>query len=203
MIEVNTMTFSIANDRLVKAMVGAMAYVSIPEGYELKRATVEKQNFADVGVFRFEKSSGINNGLGGEHYSFVVDLSNQKLLGFTWMDQRLSGGPLPSKEETRIIAQNFLEKIEHGLSNILVNLWIDRHDEKISVKGEKGVNTITISGMKYKCYREDRNDYAWVIIGSAGRIITFEQGIIWNNGRVTEKWLHDSWVKNLMRKNLG
>lgn len=32
--------------------------------------------------------------------------------------------------------------------------------------------------------------------GPGGDVITFEQGIIWDNGRMTDKWLHDSWVKS-------
>lgn len=26
------------------------------------------------------------------------------------------------------------------------------------------------------------------------KIMTFEQGIKWEGGRITEKWLHDSWL---------
>lgn len=80
----------------------------------------------------------------------------------------------------------------------LENLWIDRHDEIITLKDEKNNESvnITISGMKYKCYLKDKDNYAWIIVGPDGKVITFEQGIIWDNGRVTEKWLHDSWLKN-------
>lgn len=51
--------------------------------------------------------------------------------------------------------------------------------------------------MKYKCFNRDEDNYTWIIVGPCGQVIAFEQGIIWNNGRVTEKWLHDSWVNNI------
>lgn len=111
------------------------------------------------------------------------------------MDQRLAAGELPSKEETKAFAKTILSKAQPGLFEKLENLWIDKHDETIVVtKGDKR-ETVTISGMKYKCYLPEENNYAWVIVGPGGQIITFEQGIIWSNGRVTEKWLHDSWVE--------
>ncbi|WP_426451942.1 YcdB/YcdC domain-containing protein [Paenibacillus sp. S-38] len=181
-----------------KALERALELLSIPEGYTLKDVQSQKQNKADVWVFRYEKASGQNNGLNGEHYSFVVDKNNNKILGFTWMDEKFSTGELPSKEETKAIAKAFLDKVEPGMFAKLKNLWIDKHDEVIAVKDEKyneSVN-LTISGMKYKCYLAEQDNYAWVIVGPGGNVITFEQGIIWNNGRVTEKWLHDSWLKN-------
>lgn len=54
---------------------------------------------------------------------------------------------------------------------------------------------IIISGMKYKCYVESEDNYLWIIFDKNGEIITFERDIIWKNGRVTEKWLHDTWLK--------
>ncbi|WP_051775418.1 hypothetical protein [Paenibacillus tyrfis] len=175
-----------------------MVHLQIPEGYVLRSKHNQKQNHRDVQVFRYEKAFGENNGLGGEHYSYVVDNSDDKLIGFTWMDQSLCTGVLPSKEETASAAKAFLDKVEPGLFETLQNLWIDKHDEMIAVKDDTGRSrTITVSGMKYKCYLKEQDDYAWVIVGPGGKIITFEQGILWNNGRVTEKWLHDSWLKNI------
>lgn len=172
--------------------------LSVPEGYNLKSVQSQKQNGVDIFVFRYEKSSGENNGLGGEHFSFVVEKDNNKILGFTWMDKSLSKDELPTREETKVFAKEFLDKIEPGMFEKLRNLWIDKHDEIITLndgRNSEGVN-IAISGMKYKCYLEDEDNYTWIIVGSGRNIITFEQGIIWNNGRVTEKWLHDSWLKN-------
>lgn len=170
----------------------------VPEGYKLKSVQDQKQNQVDVFVFRYEKSLGENNGLGGEHFSFVVEKRNNRILGFTWMDKSLSEDKLPSKEETKVVVKEFLDKIEPGMFERLENLWIDKHDEIITLNDgrDREYASVAISGMKYKCYLEDEDNYAWVIVGFDCKIITFEQGIIWNNGRVTEKWLHDSWLNN-------
>lgn len=180
------------------ALEKALDYLSIPEGYVLQHVQSQKQNGDGVWVFRYEKKSGENNGLSGEHFSFVVQKDNDKLLGFTWMDASLSSGELPSQKETEALAKTFLDKIEPGLFEKLDNLWIDRHDEMIVVTNHHGQKQqVTVTGMKYKCYLKDENNYAWVIVGPEGQIITFEQGIIWKDGRVTEKWLHDRWLKQV------
>lgn len=167
---------------------------SVPEGYELKNVFSGKQNEAEVWIFRYEKANGENNGLGGEHYSFTVNKESDKILGFTWMDKRFeSGQELPTKKQTEEIAKSFLNRIEPGLFDRLENLWIRPHDELITVDGQQ----MTITGMKYKCYLPDEDTYAWLIIGPDKKIITFEQGIKWESGRITEKWLHDSWLKNM------
>ncbi|GBK61189.1 YcdB/YcdC domain-containing protein [Paenibacillus macerans] len=138
--------------------------VTIPDGYVLKTVQGQKQNAEDVWWFRYEKASGANHGPGGEHFSFVITKSSNKLLGFTWMDKTLAEGELPTKEAAKASAQQFLGMLEPGLFAKLDNLWIDKHDESTLVKN--------------------------------GKAITFEQEIKWVNGRVTEKWLHDSWVRD-------
>jgi hypothetical protein len=171
----------------------ACKFLTIPAEYRLKMVRSCKQNDQRVRVFRCEKLNGENNGLGGEHFSFTVDQSGYQILGVTWMDQRFAKGhPLPSKRRTAELAKEFLESIQPGLFDRLENHWIRPHDEVITVNGEK----MTVTGMKYKCYMPEKDTWAWVIIGPDEKVITFEQGIKWVNGRVTEKWLHDSWLKN-------
>ncbi|MFC0213487.1 hypothetical protein ACFFK0_13645 [Paenibacillus chartarius] len=179
-----------------QALEHALRLLPIPEGYTLRHARPRKQNGAGVWVFRYEKSSEDNLGWGGEHYSFVVAMDAPAILGFTWMDRRFTAGALPSPEMTREAARDFLNKLEPGLFDRLQNLWIDRHDETIRIHDglSQAGASLVISGMKYKCYRQEHDDYAWVIVGPDGQVITFEQGILWDNGRVTEKWLHDSWA---------
>ncbi len=166
--------------------------ISVPIGYEFKKVHSGKQNDADVWIFRFEKANQKNNGLGGEHYSFTVDKDSHTILGITWMDQRFtSGQQLPSEKRTEELVKSFLNSIQVGLFDRLENHWIRPHDEIISVNGGE---KITVTGMKYKCYLPDEDTWAWVIVGPDEKIITFEQGIKWEGGRVTEKWLHDNWL---------
>lgn len=166
--------------------------IAIPEGYEFKDVRSGKQNESDVWIFRYEKSNEENNGLGGEHYSFTVDSDSHQILGITWMDQRFTSSNYPSLSDkrTELLVKSFLNRIEPGLSDRLENHWIRPHDEMIIVNGVK----IPVTGMKYKCYLPDEDTWAWVIVGLDEKVMTFEQGIKWEGGRITEKWLHDNWI---------
>lgn len=176
------------------AMQSAINYLAIPEEYKLTNIMSHKHNSTDVWVFRYEKASGENSGLGGEHYSLVIEKDTHKILGFTWMDQKFTSGDLPSNNRTKDLAKAFLEKIELGLFHNLQNLWIRPHDEFITVNHGNKNKQLKITGMKYKCYLKEEDSYVWVIIGPNEQIITFEREIKWEGQRITEKWLHDSWI---------
>lgn len=165
---------------------------SIPDEYNFVKAQKVKVDGKIAYLFRYEKT--IKNVPTTEHFSFIIAEYPMKILGFTWMDRQFSEGKMLSKEQTQTIAKAFLQKIDTDLAQELENLWIAPHDESIWVEGKK----VMVSGMKYKCYRPSHNDYAWVIVGANGKIITFERDILWNNSehcRITEKWLHDEWIQ--------
>ena len=165
--------------------------IAIPENYHLQQAKKVVVNYRDAVLFRYEKDK--NNGSTGEHFSFVISEEPLAILGFTFMDRRYSNTNLPTGTETKKVARDFLKKIDAGLNQELENLWIKRHDESVSLAGGRSV----IAGMKYKCYRSSHDDYAWVIVGFDGSIVTYERDIKWNTKeqkRITEKWLHDSWL---------
>ncbi|MEK5162472.1 YcdB/YcdC domain-containing protein [Paenibacillus sp. FSL R5-0527] len=183
---------SVKEEDYSESLKKVLQLLTIPDGYVLKTVQSQKQNAEDVWWFRYEKASGENHGPGGEYFSFVIKKSSNKLLGFTWMDKTLAEGELPTKEAAKASAKEFLGKLEPGLFAKLDNLWIDKHDESILVKNGANQENTIISGMKYKCYLKESDSYAWVIVGKNGKVITFEQEIKWVNGRVTEKWLHDS-----------
>jgi hypothetical protein len=170
----------------------AKKIIDIPIGYVFDKSYQTVTDGNKGYLFRYTK--GINDQLGGEHFSFIVTAdAPYKLLGFTYMDKRFANKKLISKDETESIARNFLKKADIQLNKNLENQWIDQHDEQIIIDGK----TITVTGMKYKCYNKTDNTCTWVIIGSDGTIITFERDIIWSNGmqkRITEKWLHDNWL---------
>lgn len=164
-------------------------YVEISDEYRFRSATPVTVDGVSAYLLRYEKNE--NNGRGGEHFSFVVSEKEQQVLGFTLMDAKYAEQRLPSKSETEKIARNFLAQMDKSRADELQNLWIERHDEQITLADGRAV---TVSGMKYKCYRASENDYAWVIVGTDGRVITFERNIRWNNAeqrRITEKWLYD------------
>lgn len=199
--EVKSMRQNQHNDKeetYQEALNEVLQTISVPEGYEFNAIRSGKQNEANVWVFRYEKSSGENNDLGGEHYSFTIDQDSYKILGITWMDQRFSSGQqLPTEKRIEELVKSFLNQTQSGLFDSLENHWIRPHDEVISVNGGK----MTVTGMKYKCYLPAEDTWAWVIVGPDERIITFEQGIKWEGGRVTEKWLHDNWLEKVNTVN--
>lgn len=167
--------------------------VEIPKEYHfhsVKKVKIDN-NFAYL--FRYQKN--IDDKLNEEHFSFIISEKEKQILGFTNMNKKYINQNMLSKSKTEEIARGFLNKIDALLSKSLKNLWIEKHDEEIIIGKEKMI----VSGMKYKCFNASSNDYAWVIVGFDGSIITFERNIIWDNRaqkRVTEKWLHDNWLKN-------
>lgn len=166
-------------------------FFEVPNDYQFHSVSKVKADNFSAYLFRFEKQE--NNGLGGEYFSFLIS-ENKQILGFTNMDKKYANLKMLSKSENEKTAKEFLLKIDKSLANDLKNLWTERHDEEIIINGQK----IILAGMKYKCYRSSQNDYAWVIVGFDGSVMTFERNIKWNNvahKRITEKWLHDSWLK--------
>ncbi len=177
------------------ALDHTLKMINIPEEYHFSQIMEGKQNGLHVLIFRYTKDT--NHPIGGEHYSFTITVDTHQLLGTTWMDKRFKkNSVLPSKERTKEIAKEYLAKVEPTLFAKLNNLWIEAHDEIIIANNEE----VIITGMKYKCFIPEEDTYAWVIVGSDENVITFERGIIWQDGRVTEKWLHDSWLRGQIKK---
>lgn len=173
-------------------------FVQIPKGYDFHSISKVKVDNVPALLFRYEKQG--NKGSKGEHFSFIISENEKQILGFTNMDKGYSNLKMLSKAETETTAKKFLLTLDGTLANNLKNLWIERHNEEILVNGQKTI----IAGMKYKCFRASQNDYAWVIVGFDGSVITFERNIKWNNNekrRITKKWLHDNWVSGNIPEN--
>lgn len=182
----------ISEERMDQSLAAAQKLVSTPAGYLLRDARLEAMDEVPVWVYRFEKANGENSGLGGEHFSLVVNAETDTILGFTKMDGGLAEGDLPSRDEARRVAMETFDSLAPGLAPTLQVQWIEPHEETLLVEG----GSVTITGMKVKC-RQNSGKYAWVIVGPGGDVITFEREIIWDSGmsrRATQKWLHDSWL---------
>lgn len=166
--------------------------IEIPKEYHFHTVSKVRPNDIEAYLFRYQKDE--NKGLNGEHFSFLVSKVEKKILGFTNMSKMYNNLNMLSREDTEDVAKKFLIKNDKKLADELENLWIERHDEQIFIDGGKAT---TIAGMKYKCYHSSKDEYAWVIVGYDGSIVTFERDIKWNteeHRRITEKWIHDSWV---------
>jgi hypothetical protein len=141
---------------------------------------------------RFQKSPSFT--LGEENFSYLSDPAHN-LKGFSYLDANLIHGSLPSKVQAQKIADDFLQLYAPDLLKNRKIQWIEQHDENIQLNG----NNQKISGMKIKMRNLNDGRWFWVIVGKNQRPIIFERDIVWIDfpgHRKTEKWLHDSWLKD-------
>lgn len=169
--------------------------LTVPDGFVLKEVQSDiQQNGSDVVRLRYGREND-NIILNGEHFSAVLTVPEQELLGFitiTADSEIASADELPSADETTDITKTFLDKVAPGYFSVLSNLWIDRHDEPLIIDGTEHI----ISGTKHKSFVPRDQDYAWVIVNKNRDVISFEKGIEWESGRTTEKWLYDNYLES-------
>lgn len=182
----------VSSEQVENQLKSFQKYIEIPKGYILIDISQVKVNNKDAYCFRYEKNK--TKTLGGEHLSFILTKSlPYTILGFTIMDEKYMDKKQLSKKQAEVIATHFLKQIDSSFYKELELQWVDLHIEEIEINAQKKV----IEGMKCKYYRPSHKDYAWVIVGHDSSVITFERDILWSNGmqkRITEKWLHDSWL---------
>ncbi|HEV7309337.1 hypothetical protein [Ensifer sp.] len=168
----------------------------MPAGYREvgRRAAVVDGD--DAELIRYERADGRSAGLGGEHFSTVI-ADGGRLKGFARIDLDLVGGELPSQEEARAIAMEFLRQAAPDLLPGLRISWIDPHDEPLRVAGNGRAEDLILTGMKVKMRNEADGLWMWVIVGADRKVMVFERDIHWISfpgRRGTEKWLHDAWL---------
>ncbi|WP_241240461.1 hypothetical protein [Pseudomonas aeruginosa] len=149
-------------------------------------------------LIRHERRDGRNAGLEGEHFSAVV-AADGTLKGFANISLDLADKPLPSRERSEQIARAFLQETAPDLLPRMKISWIDPHDEPIRVQRDGRSETVTLTGMKVKARNLADGRWFWVIVGSDEKPMVFERDIVWitfPGHRKTEKWLHDSWLKD-------
>lgn len=175
----------------------ALLAALIPASHQLtdRRGVVVDGESAEL--TRYERKDGRNAGLEGEHFSTVV-ASDGTLKGFANISLDLAGKPLPSRERTEAIAREFLQHHAPELLPRMKISWIEPHNEPIRVQRDGRSETVTLTGMKVKARNLADGRWFWVIVGSDERPMVFERDIVWitfPGHRQTEKWLHDSWLK--------
>lgn len=159
-----------------------------------------KAGFMDkkpVYLYRYQAVDTPSVNLGGTHVSIVVDEQN-RLKGLARMNSEPKNTPLPTKEQTKKIAQVFLTQYAADLLNGAELQWVKAHDETLlNAQGKKVKQT----GMKAKYRNTISGLYFWVIVDSDNEVMIFERDIEWDfmhAGRKTEKWLHDDYLKKQM-----
>lgn len=171
----------------------AYAYVST------RSVTVDGES---ASLIRYERNDGRGAGLGGEHFSLVVSDAGI-LKGLTRMDIGMSDGPLASPEQARETALHFLQKEAPDLLKRMEISWIKPHDEVIQTTQEGRPVTLTLTGMKVKARNLADGRWFWIIVGANKSVMVFERDIVWvtfPGHRKTEKWLHDVWLMEQLRK---
>ncbi|GGK43164.1 hypothetical protein [Salinarimonas ramus] len=152
---------------------------------------------APATLVRHVRVGGVNAVIGGEHVSAVVG-ENGRLKGYARMEASLADGALPTREEARTIAMDFLARVAPELRDAHRLSWIEPHDEPLRVADAAGTaRDLTVTGMKVKMRSTADGLWFWVIVGADREVMVFERDIVWQTfpgRRQTEKWLHDTWL---------
>lgn len=168
----------------------------MPAGYaEIARrpVTVDGER---AELVRYERADGRNSALGGEHFSTMI-AADGRLKGLARMDVDLVVGKLPTREESKAIAMDFLRDGAPDLLPVLKVSWVEPHDEPLAVTRNGKTENLTLTGMKVKMRNTADGRWMWVIVGADRKVMVFERDIVWvtfPGHRKTEKWLHDSWL---------
>ena len=170
----------------------------VPDAYAQVSERAVSVDGENATLIRHERRDGRNAGLEGEHFSAVV-ATDGTLKGFANISLDLADKPLPSRERSEQIARAFLQETAPDLLPRMKISWIDPHDEPIRVQRDGRSETVTLTGMKVKARNLADGRWFWVIVGSEEKPMVFERDIVWitfPGHRKTEKWLHDSWLKD-------
>ncbi|WP_440904246.1 hypothetical protein ACMZOO_15640 [Catenovulum sp. SX2] len=182
--------------------------LTIPEGYGLVSCLLFSHDQVPVFVFRYQKTYEEKCCLGGEHFSVSVDLDASKIMGFMHIEQQHCGAGLPSEEEAKATAVEFIPKVAPDLVGKYEVKWIMPqlekpnkipHESPFPFTDLHGRNQL-VTGVRVKLFFEHLGTWGWVIVGRNQQIISFEREVIWNttlNRRSTPAWLHDPYVKEL------
>lgn len=190
--------------------------VKVPEGYVVVSCLLLSHDSIPVFVFRYQQSHQEQSVLGGEHFSVSVDLDATKIMGFIHIEKQHCGSGLPSEDQAKAIAAEFLPTIAPDLVGKYEIKWVMAQLEKpnkiphespfpfVDLHGEAHL----VTGMRVKLFFEQLGTWGWVIVGRDNNVISFEREVNWNtimNRRSTPGWLHDSFIQDLASdiKQLG
>ncbi|MGO1617266.1 MAG: hypothetical protein ACTHY5_00295 [Oceanisphaera sp.] len=147
---------------------------------------------------RYVRKDDRNGGIEGEHFSTLI-AANGTLKGFANISLDLVNTALPSPERSEEIARVFLTENAPELLPRMKVSWVKPHDEPIMIERNDRRETVKLTGMKVKARNLADGLWFWVIVGADEQPMIFERDITWitfPGHRKTEKWLHDSWLKD-------
>ncbi|MDX1452331.1 MAG: hypothetical protein R3183_07215 [Oleiphilaceae bacterium] len=182
--------------------------LTIPQGYQYKSCMLVNHDALPVFIFRYEKSDGTNNGLGGEHFSVSVDLQATKIMGFMHIASEHCGPGLPDEESAKATARETLSRCAPDLEGRYEIKWVMPlkekpekipHESPFPFSDADGREHL-VTGVRVKLFFPDLSSWGWVIVGRNGSVIAFEREVLWNDilgRRSTPAWLHDPYVIEL------
>lgn len=195
---------------LMRALKLIEGYLCIPDGYALACQRKVIQDARPLLLLRHERSDGRNTGLGGEHFSVLINLEEERLDGVHHMDRRYSNA-VPEEQVALQRAREFLAAAAPDLAKRAEERWVKPlrkepleppHDSGFAfVECETGGSRTAI-GVRVKMFDATTGTWAWVVVGHDGGIVSFERDISWDSQRkrrMTEQWLHDPWVDRLIQ----
>ena len=186
----------------------AQQLITVPVDYEPSFVREVQHDAEPLVWLRFKKKDQQDR-LCAEHFSLTFNPDEKKLKGFMHLEDKFETDIIPSEEEAKKIAFDFLKKHAPDLVDTVEVRWIrPLRKEPISPPHDEGFllsSGKVITGMRVKLFINTNNKYGWVISGKDGHVITFERDITWSTihkCRTTERWLHDHWLKK-QGVNLG
>jgi hypothetical protein len=197
-----------SKDLSTRAIELLCSRVDVPNGYEFKHHRHVIQDGREVELIRFEKTSGVNNGLRGEHFSAMVDLVDDRIDGIIHIDKDFVDEDVPTEQDAQKFAFSFLNKVAPDFAERAEVRWIKPtrfisvdppHDTPFPFIDQKSGATKLVVGMRVKLFDPETSRFGWVISAKGDRLVAFERDIGWNRFRkvrTTEQWLHDPWVAN-------
>lgn len=196
--ETKAMTETTGATRSASATIGAF----MPNGYREvgRRAAVLDGEGAEL--VRYQRVDGRNAALGGEHFSTVI-ADDGRLKGFARIDLDLVGGQLPTREDTRAIAMDFLRDAAPDLVPGLRVSWIDPHDEPLRVTRNGRTENLTLTGMKVKMRNAADGRWMWVIVGADRKVMVFERDITGSVFPVAAERKNGCMIRGWPRKDMA
>ncbi|MBP6117194.1 MAG: hypothetical protein KBC57_12965 [Neisseriaceae bacterium] len=165
-----------------------LATLLVPPAYSLKSERQVPYNNGQAQLSRYERTDGRNNGLNGEHISFLIDAQGQ-LKGYIKKEQNQAQGTLPSQAEARSIAEAFVRQQGPTLLNGFKHDGVSRQTETL----RQGSQSVQIPYLRVKMRSSD-GLWFWVFVGTDKQVMAFERDIGWDYlrfRRSTEQWLLD------------
>lgn len=188
-----------------------MQSFDVPVDYELVKLRTVVQDARTLRLLRYERKDGRNNGIGGEHFSALVNTDEGRVEGVIFIDEQFAADVEIDDDRAKEFGRRKLSTVAPELVGRVEERWIKPmkrvpleppHDAPFDYFDAKTGEIELILGKRFKMFDPETKTWLWLIISNDGSIIAFERDISWDGirkQRMTEQWLYDGWVARLAR----